>query len=189
MNMMDRLRQQRERNALARQEDSRQQEQMDQERLNFFNPVCHLVGQLHDAGAKFPAGRPPSLAHALNLAELSATGPRVGFSIDTRREIILETTTRDGSLMYSAYIWEISQSTNQLITRNIAEIETWLVEQVTQFEIQRPSRPTPGLQRRTRTRMPPPLSNPISVPPEEIAEDDDGDDGSEGREQRVIDLR
>jgi hypothetical protein len=184
----DRLQQQRaEREARGEVRDANAA-QVAQERLDFFNPICHMIGEMSEAGVKFPAGRPPSRAHALNVAELSTTGPRIRISIDSRREMVLETTTRAGVLMYSAYLWEISQSSNQLVTADLSAVENWLAEQVAQFEY-RPSRPNPRYDRRVRTSMPPPLVNPVSVPPEETAEADDGDEGSEGREQRVIDLR
>jgi len=156
-----------------------------EQKVTFYAPIADLIGQMYDAGVTFPAGRPPTRSIAMAAAERSTVGPRVRISIDTRREIILELTSRDQQLMFSAYIWEISRSTSALVTVSIGEVADWLAEQVAQFGYQ-PSRQTQWRPRR-RAGMPPATPGP-PVPPEETVVIEDDDEGSDGREQRVIDL-
>lgn len=160
----------------------------DQSRINFFLPICELVGQMHAADVRFPAGRPPTRDHVLNTVALSTIGPRISISIDSRRQIILETTVRAGGvLQYAAYIWEISHATDVLNTDSVSKVSDWLARQVSQFEYVRSGSSTERARPR-RPILPPVAARPTALPPTESAADNATDVGPEERE-RIIDLR
>lgn len=164
------------------------------QKIRFFRPVCDLLGQLHDAGVRFPAGMIMSRTVA-NANINSNNDPRLSISIDTRRQMVLECVARNGILCYSAYIWEISSRSCDLITADIAALTRWLAERIAEFEYQPTIRRHPtGL---SRTSMPP------ASPAEPFAVEDGAADANtpvalppvppplyrpDGRAQRTIDL-
>lgn len=135
---LQRLRQEREGQSLLSDLDTLAAQRQSRA-LQAFRPALRLLASLRQLGVTFPAGPPPPLPD-LEAMAAAQPEPRVQIPLSTRYTLYVWITP---GLHFGGCVRAFATTSHRLIPGQLTELEEWLANIVSEFEVQSPSGRTP----------------------------------------------
>lgn len=155
-----------------------------------FRKQCQLLGEIRSQGLRFAAGGIPTAEDAFRIGcQGRGAFPCISLSIDTRRQLVIGVTLRDGGLVYYGHILEMQTKHSLHTSIHIDAFAEWLADQVSLYEYHR-NRQANLPATAVRNGMPPSSPPPTGFrqTPEEGGDEPEDLDVPGNREHRAIDL-